>query len=110
MIIATFSNGTTDLYKGDRDVKAAWALVRKADGVVIKSGHSLDRATALKTAEGKFREVLFHSHLGLHDHPLQYVEGPSYNDTAKIKRAKKAHNAERLAFVRTLVGIEIVDL
>lgn len=52
MITATFSNGYSDTYKGSRPVKAAWAIVRKADGKVLASGHSLDRAKAEKTAHG----------------------------------------------------------
>lgn len=48
---ATFSNGFVDIYKGTRDVKAAWAMIRKSDGKVLCSGHSLDRQRAQKTAE-----------------------------------------------------------
>jgi len=55
MITAKFSNGHTDTYKGQRDVKAAWMIVRKSDGEVMNSGHSLDRARAEKTAEGNCR-------------------------------------------------------
>jgi hypothetical protein len=48
MIVATFSNGYSDTYKGDRDVKAAWMVIT-ADGKIY-SGHSRDRASAEKTA------------------------------------------------------------
>ena len=48
MITATFSNGQTDVYKGDRAVKAAWQVIT-ANGEMF-SGHSLDSATAEKTA------------------------------------------------------------
>ncbi len=106
-ITATFSNGYTDTYKGSRDVRAAWAIIHKADGAVLKSGHSLDRAKALKTAEGKLHEL--HSAIG-YGHPLYYFEGASYRDTAARKREKKAHNAARLELIRSLVTIEIVDL
>ena len=51
-IIAKFSNGFEDVYKGNRPVKAAWAVIRKSDGEVIMSGHSLDRVKAAKTASG----------------------------------------------------------
>ena len=44
MITATFSNGQTDVYKGDRAVKAAWQVIT-ANGEMF-SGHSLDSATA----------------------------------------------------------------
>lgn len=47
-IIATFSNGETDEYKGIRDIKAAWQVTHP-DGAT-STGHSLDRARAEKTA------------------------------------------------------------
>lgn len=52
---AVFPNGYQDVYKGARKVKAAWAIVRKSDGKVISSGHSLDRDKAAKTADGNLR-------------------------------------------------------
>lgn len=51
-ITAVFSNGHTDTYKGSREVKAAWMITEKETGKVYKSGHSLDRAKAEKTAAG----------------------------------------------------------
>lgn len=49
-IIAKFSNGFTDEYKGNRDVKAAWMVTRIDDPMtVVFSGHSLDEDRALKT-------------------------------------------------------------
>lgn len=109
-ITATFSNGHTDTYNGDRPVRAAWAIIRKSDGAVIRSGHSLDSAKAAKTAEGRLQNVFFESDFGLYDHPLRFVKGPNYTDTAKIRRAKREHNATRLDFIRSLVTIEIVEL
>lgn len=47
-IIAKFSNGHTDIYKGSRSVKAAW-MVRLPSGKVL-SGHSISRSAAQKTA------------------------------------------------------------
>jgi hypothetical protein len=108
MITATFSNGFTDTYKGQRPVRAAWAIIRTSDNVTINSGHSLDRVKAAKTAEGHLHETA--RDLGLTGHPLRYFEGRSIRDTAAKRRAKAAHNAERLAFIRSLVRIEIVDL
>lgn len=108
--IATFANGQTDVYKGNRDVTAAWAVVRKSDGAVIKSGHSLDRAKAAKTAEGKLQEVFFDRDFDLHQHPLQFFRDTGQWQRTAVRRAAKAHNAERLAFIRSLVDIEIVDL
>jgi hypothetical protein len=107
---ATFSNGFTDTYKGDRDVKAAWAIFNKETGSVIKSGHSLDITKAAKTCEGNLQHVWFEGDLGISDHPLYYVKGPDYRDTAKIRRAKREHNAARLAFIRSMVTIEIIKI
>jgi hypothetical protein len=55
---ATFSNGTQDTYKGTRPVTAAWAIINKATGEILMSGHSLDEAKARKTAEGNSRYFL----------------------------------------------------
>lgn len=51
-ITATFSNGYTDTYNGKRAVTAAWMIVRKSDGKVVMSGHSLTRELAEKTSAG----------------------------------------------------------
>lgn len=109
-ITATFSNGQTDTYKGSREVKAAWAIIRKADGAIIKSGHSLDAVKAANTAEGNLQHIFFERDLGLSDHPLNYVKGLNYTDNAKTRRAKREHNAARLDFIRSQVTIEIVAL
>jgi len=55
-IVAIFSNGHQDVYKGTRNVKAAWAIIRKSDGVTLASGHSYDRRAAEASARGNFRQ------------------------------------------------------
>jgi hypothetical protein len=50
-LISTFSNGHTDTYNGKRDVKAGW-MITGPQGDFF-TGHSQDRETARKTAEGK---------------------------------------------------------
>jgi hypothetical protein len=57
-ITATFSNGHTDKYQGGRAVTAAWMVVEKATGKVVNSGHSLNRAGALKTARGSIPRAI----------------------------------------------------
>lgn len=107
-ITATFSNGYTDTYKGTREVKAAWAIIRKSDGAVLSSGHSLDRTKALKTAEGNLR---YHGTdaLGV-DSPLRYVMGTGSYLTARQNREGKAHNAARMDAIRAATRIEVIDL
>lgn len=110
-ITATFSNGHTDTYKGNRDVRAAWAIIRKADGVVLKSGHSLDTAKALKTAEGNLQSVWFERDFGLRNHPLHYVKATTGALlTSRDRAAARQHNAARLDLIRSLVTIEVVAL
>lgn len=60
MITARFSNGHEDVYKGKRDVRAAWMVTDIETGAVVASGHSLDRKRAEKTAESNIRQY----HLG----------------------------------------------
>lgn len=80
-ITATFSNGHTDTYKGKREVTAAWAIIRKADGKVMMSGHSIDADKALKTATGNIRTYCAHG---------QHVDKPNNNVAATIAWNKTA--------------------
>ena len=105
---AIFSNGFTDTYKGTRPVKAAWAVISTLDGEVLNSGHSLDRDKALKTAEGSLQ--CCGTRLIARDHPLRYIEGPNPHLSSARRRADRAHNAARLALIRSLTTIEVVDL
>ena len=121
-ITATFSNGFTDTYKGDRAVKAAWAIIDRATGKVINSGHSLDRLKAQKTAEGNLRntKVPGVDHLGYaytgRAMPGYHAEQARkyYGWTGKGDRAAlaflKAHNADITARKRAAVTIEVIDL
>lgn len=129
-IVAKFSNGHEDEYKGSRPVKAAWMIVRKADGEVVGSGHSLDRVRAASTASGKLMEL--GSALGVDwesfpkfDVPQRLWVGANYgylykraaeygyDGPAKIHSYKKwasAKNAARRAAIEGAARIEIVDL
>lgn len=110
MIIATFSNGTTDIYAGDRDVTAAWAIFHRATGELIDSGHSLDRVRAAKTASGKLQHLSGRL-IGLTpEDKMYYTKGSDWRDSTKVKRDKRNHNAERLAMISAAVRIEVVDL
>jgi len=57
-ITATFSNGHTDKYQGNRKVKAAWMVLETATGKVVDSGHSLNRVGAGKTAKGSIPRAM----------------------------------------------------
>ncbi len=107
-ITATFSNGFADTYKGDRTVTAAWAIIRKADGAVLKSGHSLDAAKAHKTAAGNVHSAGWHA-LG-EGHALRFIQGPNPHLPAARRRADRAHNAARLDAIYALITIEVVSL
>lgn len=129
-IVAKFSNGFEDEYKGSRPVKAAWMIVRKADGEVVDSGHSLDRVRAASTASGKLMDL--GSALGVDwdrfpkfDVPQRLWAGANYSwlyknaaehgydGPAKIavyKRWASAKNAERKAAIAAAAIIEVVDL
>lgn len=120
MTTATFSNGYTDTYKGTRPVRAAWAIIRKADGKVLASGHSLDRAKAAKTSEGNFSQVA-HAALGRSLNGISCRPGTrSLNPTYFAGLARKqgfdswkaayaAYQADA-ALAREAVTIEIIDL
>lgn len=132
-LIATFSNGHTDVYNGDRKVRAAWMITNRETGEVLSSGHSLDRVKAQKTAEGNVQNVV-----ALHDLPsfflpqsMSRVLNPDFGkylckqvraagladdiEPGKLKvseafKRAKAANARKNAAKRALVSIEVVDL
>lgn len=134
-IIARFSNGYEDEYKGDRDVRAAWMIVDRESGEVLDSGHSLDIVRAQKTAENRVSDLgcgvdwdAFPSFYL--PRSAQYLIGSSakylieqvrkhgladdipvgkLKATEAFKRAKAA-NARRNAEKRSRVRIEVIEL
>jgi hypothetical protein len=122
-IVATFSNGFQDTYKGKRDVKAAWMLVDRASGKPLSSGHSYDRAAAQKTAEGHIRYAVkdvdgkYAMPLGrgaVTPAYLRYIadaaRSQGWDGKGSATNFWKARNAEIAAYKRAQVTIEIIDL
>lgn len=125
--VATFSNGFEDVYKGNRDIKAAWAIIRESDGEVLKSGHSIDRTRAAKTAAATLTSLAYSVGVDLpyFDIPQRlyagydyrwlfgYAEDNGYEGKrvyGHYKRWAKAKNEERMAAIEAAVTIEIVDV
>lgn len=54
MKTSTFSNGHVDAYKGNRDVRAGWAIIDNVTGETVRSGHSLNEELARKAAQPVF--------------------------------------------------------
>jgi hypothetical protein len=127
-ITAKFTNGFEDTYKGNRAVKAAWAIIRKSDGEVLASGHSLDASKAAKTASG---HMMYLAHavgvdLPRFDVPQRIWSGANYSylfslaakygyagkapHMSAYKRWAIAKNAERRAAVEAAVSVEIINL
>lgn len=126
-IIATFSNGYTDEYKGKRDVKAAWMIVRKSDGEVLMSGHSLDKARAEKTARSSVAQcpvgdlttyTIGRSHRDMNRAHAKYLAAQLAKDGIEVdaRSVPAVHNAAKEANARcmeqkhALVEIEVVSL
>ena len=134
-IIAKFSNGHTDEYKGDRDVKAAWMIVDRETGEVLNSGHSRDLITAHKTADNNIGDLT--CGVDWDEFPSvylprseQYLIGESAKNLIKWVRERgladdipvgkltaskafkiaKDANARRMEAKRARVRIEIVEL
>ena len=113
MNTSKFSNGHTDVYKGRRDVKAAWMIIFPNGH--ISSGHSLDRARAEKTArnnaaEGRRGEASWYNvrnaHVGYHAMRTKRAREKGYNSFKEWLDAERAATAD---FVADCI-IEIVDL
>ena len=119
-IIAKFSNGFTDEYKGRRAVKAAWAIIRKSDGKVLASGHSLDVGKARKTAESNYSLVARSAgvtavHFDAKRGMMTVARLKYWNDYARshgLKDWAEGYRvyAEDVAKCRVNVDIEIIEL
>ncbi len=109
MIIAKFSNGHTDQYKGARDVRAAWMITEKETGRVVASGHSLSRANAEKTARSSLiLRPLPHGWTKWKKdiRMTAYAKIHGFNSAEEMEAAYKRVNAEYA--VKMLV--EVVDI
>jgi hypothetical protein len=110
-ITATFSNGYTDTYKGNRDVKAAW-MVTLPSGEII-SGHSMDRTKAEKTARGNAanrdgQELLKTStgSIAYERYSQRVIKDEGFRSVYDYNKATKAKKAEFLAKCK----IEVIDV
>lgn len=108
---AVFSNGHTDVYKGKRDVKAAW-MITTPDGKIV-SGHSLDKETALKTAKSQtaMRCTYTYSHGQLRDARCRaYLDGQARTAGFANAVEQNKHNLALNAAHAAKCKIEIVDI
>lgn len=107
---ARFSNGHVDTYKGKRDVKAAWMITEKATGEVVKSGHSLDRLKAEKTARGNIPTAALLP-AGWRDHKNtiaghKHARSMGFRTPSAYENDVKRRNAEKALEYQ----IEVIDL
>ena len=114
-ITVTFSNGFTREYKGNRNVKASWAIINKDTKETILSGFSMTRDLAYSSARNRRRECneLMHTITGCervgypyYAHDLRDRLFPSMREERRLKR----ENKERLAQIDNRIIIEVVDI
>ncbi len=114
-ITASFSNGFTREYKGDRNVKAAWIIINKDTNETILSGFSMRTDLAYSSARNRRRECneLMHAITGCerygypyYAHDLRDRLFPSRKEERRLKR----ENKERLIQIDNRITIEIVDI
>lgn len=124
MIIARFSNGFTDVYKGSRKVTAAWMITHAETGEVLASGHSLDRVRAGKTAVNTVMQVGYSkddppyltvptggwSHPGFINHAKFSALKSGCDRTMSVREFWKRSNALAAQARRNRCVIEIVDI
>ena len=119
MTTAIFSNGYTDTYKGNRPVKAAWAIIRKDDGKVLMSGHSLDRAKAEKTAHGNASDRFANLApiYAPRGHSLGHIKLErdaarrcGWDGNGQPRKFIEAENARRAGERAKLYTVEVIDL
>ena len=114
-IVASFSNGFTREYKGDRKVKAAWAIINKDTNETILSGFSMRTDLAYSSARNRRRECneLMRTITGCercgypyYAHDLRDRLFPSMREERRLKR----ENKERLKIIDSQIRIEITDI
>ena len=106
--IAIFSNGFTREYKGDRNVKAAWAIINKDTNEAILSGFSMRTATAEGSARNRRKEcycIFDDGHKYKYPHDMRGRRYPW-----RLEKQYKKENRERLAIIDSKVRIEIINL
>ncbi len=103
-IVAKFSDGSTDEYKGKREVKAAWQ-VKLTNGTIL-SGHSFDMQSAQTTARANasarcnFREIPMHrATIAAFNNDPDYAEVRS--EFGDIRRYNEAMKRRRIAYMAT---------
>ena len=107
---AIFSNGFVDVYKGKRDIKAAWMITKLDSGEVVCSGHSLDRQKAAKTAATNIPTVANMPSGGrsmlnsVHMHV--YAKKRGYSSAQEMAEDYKRQNANHALQYK----IEVVDI
>jgi hypothetical protein len=116
-ITATFSNGYTDTYKGNRPVKAAWAIIDRNTGKVLHSGHSLDVIKARKTAEGNCRYHVAAGFRNGFDRPNRWAHANAYfgkkareQGFRSWKEAYEAGQAKQAKWIAENLKIEVVEI
>lgn len=119
MKTAVFSDGSTDAYKGHRDVQAAWAIFNRTTGVRIKSGHSLDMDRATKTARLALRDIAAmytiprgaqHQYIWNQVMKNAHREGYLGKSLQGAINCLKEANAKRMARLEQKYRIEVVEL
>jgi len=113
-LISTFSTGHTDVYNGKRNIKAGWMITGPQDD--FYTGHSQDRETARKTAEGK--APYLKGAPSFVDRPtrsavtvacLQYFAGEARKHGFASHKAWYDDYAAKIATFRSQCKIEIVE-
>jgi len=113
MKTSTFTDGTVDIYKGRRDVKAGWQVILPCGKIV--QGHSLNAKLAEKTARSSA-----HHHSGLTNPypgtgalPIGYIQARNQLAIHQGYKNWLAYDADRKAKVAAHLlscQIEIVQV
>ena len=106
-ITATFSNGFTREYKGNRKVKASWAIINKETQEIVLSGFSMSSDLAYNSARQRRSDC---RSLFCETDPLHWPVETRGRYRRQEEKRRKAHNKQRLAMIDRMITIEIVDI
>ena len=107
MTTATFSNNQEVTYKGNRQVKAAWAIINKETQEILISGFSMSSDLAYKSARQRRSDC---RSLFCETDPLYWPAETRGRYTRQEEKRRKAHNKKRLEIIDNKITIQILDI
>jgi len=107
MTTVTFSNNQKVTYKGNRQVKAAWAIINKETQEILLSGFSMSSDLAYNSARQRRSDC---RSLFCETDPLHWPVETRGRYRRQEEKRRKDHNKKRLEIIDSKITIQILDM